>query len=42
MRGQKEREGWAEGLEIVFEELDVDRVGGRSGVLDFSERIRTK
>lgn len=42
MRGHKERQGWLEGLEIVFEELDVDRVGGRGGVLDFSERIKAK
>jgi 3-keto steroid reductase len=42
MRGHKERQGWLEGLEIVFEELDVDRVGGRGGVLDFSERIKNK
>lgn len=42
MRGHKEREGWLEGLEIVFEELDVDKVGGRGGCLDFSRRIREK
>jgi 3-keto steroid reductase len=42
MRGGKDREGWEQGLEIVFEELDVDRVGGRGGVLDFSRRIKEK
>lgn len=42
LRGAEERKGWKEGLEIVFEELDVDRVGGPGGVLDFSERIRNK
>lgn len=42
MRGAEERKGWLEGLEIVFEELDVDRVGGRGGVLDFAARIRDK
>lgn len=42
MRGYKEREGWLEGLEIVFEELDVDKVGGQGGVLDFSRRICEK
>ncbi|KAH8089227.1 hypothetical protein HD553DRAFT_267755 [Filobasidium floriforme] len=40
MRGAEERKGWLEGLEIVFEELDVDRVGGQGGVLDFASRIR--
>lgn len=42
MRGAEERKGWLEGLEIVFEELDVDRVGGQGGVLDFAARIRDK
>lgn len=40
MRGEKEVPRWREGLRIVFEELDVDRVGGKGGVLDFAERIR--
>ena len=42
IRGEKEVSGWREGLRIVFEELDVDRVGGKGGVLDFAERIRTR
>jgi 3-keto steroid reductase len=42
MRGEKEVPGWREGLRIVFEELDVDRVGGDGGVLDFAERIRNR
>lgn len=42
MRGEKEVPGWREGLRIVFEELDVDRVGGKGGVLHFAERIRTR
>lgn len=42
MRGEKEVPGWREGLRIVFEELDVDRIGGKGGVLDFAERIRNR
>lgn len=42
MRGEKEVPGWKEGLRIVFEELDVDRVGGDGGVLDFAQRIRNR
>lgn len=42
VRGEKERKGWWEGLRIVYEELDVDKVGGKGGLLDFSERIRNK
>jgi hypothetical protein len=42
IRGHKDRIGWREGLKIVFEELDVDKVGGKGGVLEFSQRIRSK
>lgn len=42
LRGKPERPGWLEGLEIVFEELDVDKVGGRGGILDFAARIKAK
>lgn len=42
VRGERERPGWKEGLRVVFEELDVDKVNGKGGVLDFAERTRNK
>jgi 3-keto steroid reductase len=40
--GQKVKEGWREGLQIVWESLDMDAVGGSDGVLGFSERLKQK
>lgn len=42
VRGERERPGWQAGLRIVYEELDVDKVNGKGGVLDFAGRIRNK
>ncbi|KAK4686947.1 hypothetical protein P7C73_g3174, partial [Tremellales sp. Uapishka_1] len=35
------REGWKEGLKLVWEKVDLDSVGGKNGVLTFCERIRS-
>lgn len=40
--GQAVKEGWRDGLEIVWEPLDMDAVGGSNGVLGFSERLKKK
>jgi 3-keto steroid reductase len=39
-RGEPVREGWREGLRVVWEGIDLDAVGGPKGVLQFCERLK--
>ena len=40
--GMPTREGWKDGLRIVWEPVDLDAVGGPLGVLSFCERVKQK
>jgi len=39
-KGIAVREGWLEGLKIVWEPVELGNVGGKNGVLTFCERIK--
>ena len=39
-KGIAERQGWREGLEIVWEVVDLDTVGGKNGILAFCNRLK--
>ncbi|WVR08606.1 hypothetical protein IAU60_005661 [Kwoniella sp. DSM 27419] len=39
-RGEPVREGWKEGLRVVWEAVDLDAMGGKNGVLAFCERLK--
>ncbi|WVF67920.1 hypothetical protein IAT40_002682 [Kwoniella sp. CBS 6097] len=41
-RGEKVREGWTEGLRLVWEGADLDSPGGKNGVLAFCERLKER
>lgn len=41
-RGEIIREGWREGLKIVWEKVELDSVGGEGGVFAFCDRIKKK
>jgi len=39
-QGLPVRKGWREGLRVVVEQVDLDAVGGKRGVLAFCERLK--
>ncbi|OCF31811.1 3-keto sterol reductase [Kwoniella heveanensis BCC8398] len=41
-RGEKVREGWRDGLRVVWEGVDLDSPGGQNGVLAFCERLKER
>jgi 3-keto steroid reductase len=41
-RGERVPEGWEDGLRIEYETVDLDCVGGPTGVLAFGERMRAR
>lgn len=36
------KEGWLEGLEIVWEGVNLDSPGGKNGILAFTERVKDR
>lgn len=41
-RGLAVKEGWLEGLEIVWEGVNLDSPGGKNGILAFTERVKDR
>ncbi|WVQ95483.1 hypothetical protein IAU59_002580 [Kwoniella sp. CBS 9459] len=41
-RGDRVREGWTDGLRVVWEGVDADSPGGKNGVLAFCERLKER
>lgn len=41
-KGIPVREGWREGLELIWEGVDFDSVGGSNGILTLCERLKEK
>lgn len=41
-KGLAAKEGWLEGLRIVWEGVNLDSPGGENGILAFTERVRNR